>query len=101
MKFEKPKIIVNDNYGNQVYHNEPSKKIITDYQAWVYEIEPMIPTAKGAWDYQSNQIKYLEGLVKHAASAIKAQTQVLTDLKEMYEQLVKDNYELEMKRNEQ
>ena len=101
MKIQTPKIIVNDNYGNQVYHKEPSKKIITDYQAWVYEIEPIIPTAKSAWDYQSNQIKYLEGLVKHAATVIKAQTQSLTDLKSMYEQLVKDNYELEMKRNEQ
>jgi hypothetical protein len=97
MKFETPKIIVNDNYGNEIYHNEPSKKIITDYQAWCIEIEPIIPTAKGAWDFQANQIRYMESLIKDAAMTIKAQHKVIDELKVMYEQLVRDNYEMEMK----
>ena len=99
MKIETPKIIVNENYGKPFQLNEPSMKIITDYQAWCLEIEPLIPTAKSAWDFQSNQIKYLESLVKTAALTMKGQAKLLQDLKDMYEQLVADNYKLEMSKN--
>jgi hypothetical protein len=101
MKLQTPKIIVNDNYGKDIIYNEPSKKIVTDYTQWTYDIAPIIPTAKSAWDYQANQIKQLEQAIKNAALVIQAKNKVLSELKEMYEQLVKDNYEMEMKNHEQ
>ncbi len=45
------KIITNEAYDKPFKLAEPSKKIITDYQQWTYDIAPIIPTAKAAWDY--------------------------------------------------
>lgn len=90
------KIITNENYGKPFKLTEPAKKIITDYQQWVIDIHPILPSARAAWDFQSNQIRYLETLIKDAAITIKGQKILLEDLKAMYEQLIADNYNQEM-----
>jgi hypothetical protein len=90
------KIITNELYGKDKIELQPSKKIVSDYTQWTYDIAPIIPTAKSAWDFQANQLAYLEQLVKDAAITIRAQRKALEDLKVMYEQLVADNYNQEI-----